>query len=228
MFALFLIVVFSKRLWDFPDSYKVIWTTGNQVLFFALGWIRVRSQWVNDPSVPLDRHDVFTVLELVNFHWSCVSLGTCCVQVIAYKFNPETTQFAGFELVYHLFWNLAVILVSIKFQQFLVNLWLIFLLSPVLCRNEPVNVLLILFLLFKYTLGELVILDHPVFRFVTHNQLNTQESFILFMIVPHKIVVHWWYVTIVKHVFPFFVSVLVLKQLHFCPTNVVLSNTDWT
>jgi hypothetical protein len=83
-----------------------------------------------------------------------------------------------------------VVLVPIKLNQFLTHFRLVILLPPVISRNEPVNVLLVLLLLLKYVPGVLVVIHHVKFRFFGQHQLNTQEPFIFLVIVPYEIVIH--------------------------------------
>jgi hypothetical protein len=70
LLTFFLVVKLAKGLRNPPNPHKVIRPASNHILFFFFHWISVGSQRVNNPSMPLDRHHVLSVLQPEHLHRS--------------------------------------------------------------------------------------------------------------------------------------------------------------
>ena len=125
-----------------------------------------------------------------------------------------------------MFGYFTMIFITIKLKKLLFYFRLLVLLSPVFSWNKFINIFFILFFLFENCFRKFIVINQMIFWFLNRYQLYCQKTFILFMIVPNKIVINWWNITVIKRDISFFISKFIFEELDFSFSNMSLTDTD--
>lgn len=173
----------------------------------------------------LESHNFVSILKFKNFDYRCVFVRTCSIYIISNKLNSETSQSVRFKFINNLFGNFTVVFVTIKLKKLLFYFRLLILLSSVFSWDKFINVFSIFFLLLENGFRKLIFIYQMVLWLLSWYQLDCQKSLIFFMIVPNKIIINWWNITVIKRGISFFISKFIFEKFNFSFPNMGFTNT---